>query len=122
MGTENAWVRTALTAILYVLALAVGSYLLPSDPTSIAPVIPIIAGGILIGHALFTSQLDRMGYALIGFFAVELLLVLLLGAVAVLGVSIPVPAGTDYVIAGCLVVALAVSYFRFGGRSDVSAA
>ena len=122
MDTENLGVEIVLTAVLYVLALAVGSYLLVSDPTSLAPVIPIVVGGSLIGHALLTSQLDRMGIALIGFFAAELLIVMLFGAVAVLGFSIPVPGGTDYVIVSCLVMVLTVSYFRFDGNRFVSAA
>lgn len=80
MGGQSS-LRVALTVFVYVVAVVLGGSLFVPDPTSPWIVLPPLAAGILVVHAVKTAHLDELGYAIAGMWAT--LLAISIGAVVV---------------------------------------
>ena len=74
-------IRIAVTILVYAFAVVLGGSVLVPDPTDPLLVVPVLGGGVLIVHALWTTHLDELGYAILWLWAA--VLAMSVGAVVV---------------------------------------
>lgn len=108
----------ALKVGVYTVLIAVGSTVLLADPTAEFGIVPIGVGIILLVHAVYRKQLERIEYAIIGLYATVVVGAIATATVMASDVQAPDIVTADGTVALVLAGALVVTYFISGWQSD----
>jgi hypothetical protein len=83
-------IRLTVTAFVYFTAISLGAGILVVNSARFLLIVPLITGAILLGHAVKTANLNKLGYATMWLWAGVLGLVVI-GAVAEIVLQADVP-------------------------------
>lgn len=103
--------KVVLVAVLYIVAVIVGSSLLFADPTSEFLALPVLMGATVVWHAVRTTQLRAGGAAITAFLSVTLAILAVVAVLYATELGIPVgPTIVDAAVSILLAAVLLVSY------------
>ncbi|WP_254762332.1 hypothetical protein [Natrinema marinum] len=73
------WIRVIVTSVVYSIAIGLGGYVFVPNTAPVLLAVPFVSGCLLLLHAIQTTNLDELGFAIVGMWTAILALSVAIG-------------------------------------------